>query len=164
MENKTLKHYIDEGARVFLGCFLILFTQWIKLFKNPKSTPITGWTFLGLVVLFVFSILGIMVADYTKAKNIPVAKDFPILGWVSIVSLIFCLLCGDVVIKSIQAVDFLAITTPILAVAGISVADSLLDLRRTSWKIAIIAVFVFIGTYLGSAIIAQIGLWVTGAL
>ena len=67
-------------------------------------------------------------------------------------------------IKSIQAVDFLAITTPILAVAGISVADSLLDLRRTSWKIAIVAAFVFIGTYLGSAIIAQIGLWVTGAL
>jgi hypothetical protein len=42
------------------------------------------------------------------------------------------------------------------------VADSLMDLRKTSWRVAIVAVFVFIGTYLGSAIIAQIGLLLTG--
>ena len=164
MAANSMKKYFDYGTRILLGCGLILFTQWVKLLKNPESTAITGWTLLGLVVLWVFSMLGIFVADFMKAKRVPVAKDFPILGWVSIVSLVFCLIFGDVVIQSIQAVDFLAITTPILAVAGISVADSLVDLRRTSWKIAIVAVFVFIGTYLGSVIIAQLGLWLTGAL
>lgn len=154
---------MDYGARILLGCVLILFTQWIKLLKVPESTPITAWTLLGLLVLWLFSLLGILVADFMKARDIPVAKEFPILGWVSIVSLICCLIFGEPVIKAIQAVDFLAITTPILAVAGISMADSLVDLRRTSWKIAIVAVFVFMGTYLGSALIAQLGLWLTGA-
>ncbi|EKB54549.1 hypothetical protein [Facklamia hominis] len=164
MENSSKQKYFDFGARIALGCFLILFTQGIKLLKNPASTPITGWTLLGLLILWLFSMLGIFVADFMKAKEIPVAKDFPILGWVSIVSLIFCLIFGEVIIKSIQSVDFLAVTTPILAVAGISVADSLVDLRRTSWKIMIVAAFVFIGTYLGSALISQLGLWLTGAL
>lgn len=54
--------------------------------------------------------------------------------------------------------NFLSITTPILTFAGISVANRLADLRKTSWRVAIVAIFVFTGTYLGSAIVSEIGL------
>lgn len=84
------------------------------------------------------------------------------MGWVSIVSFLCCL-ASNFFVKAINGVDFLSITTPILAFAGVSVANSLKDLTKSSWKIGIVAIFVFIGTYLGSALISQIGLWITGA-
>ena len=87
-------------------------------------------------------------------------RDFPILGWVSITSLFFCMISTEV-IKAINSVDFLSITTPILTYAGISVANKLETLRSLSWKVAITGIFVFIGTYLGSATLAQFGLFLS---
>jgi len=92
---------------------------------------------------------------------IKIIKDFPILGWVSMVSLAVCIVSPQV-IEAINSVDFLSITTPILTYAGMSVADRLGDLRKVSWKIAIVGIFVFLGTYLGSAILAQIGFFLSG--
>ncbi|MFD2211483.1 hypothetical protein ACFSMW_17380 [Virgibacillus halophilus] len=155
------KKYIKYGLVLLLSIGLILFTQELKLLKNPKSTPITVETFYGLASLWVFSMIGIFVSDLFKKVKVKAIRDFPILGWVSITSLVFCLL-SDFFVNVIQAVDFLAITTPILTFAGISVANRLTDLRKTSWKVAIVAVFVFSGTYIGSALLAQLGLLVTG--
>lgn len=160
-ENNSLNKYVRIGLTIALSAALILFTQWIKLLKSPDSTPISSQTLIGLVVLWSFSILGVIVSDLSRKTNIKMLASFPVLGWVSIVSLVFCLM-SDFFVDAISAVDFLSITTPILAFAGISVADSLVDLRKSSWKIAIVAVFVFLGTYLGSAIIAQIGLNIAG--
>ncbi|MDR0879671.1 MAG: hypothetical protein LBN09_03095 [Clostridioides sp.] len=153
--------YIQISLTLLLSISMILFTQAIKLVKNPESTPINGETILGLVVLWAFSMIGFLVSELMKKLHIKVLADFPVLGWVSLVSLCFCL-ANSFFVDAIAAVDFLSITTPILAFAGISVVNSLLDLRKTSWKVAIVAIFVFIGTYLGSAIISQIGLLLSG--
>ncbi|WP_099222039.1 hypothetical protein [Listeria costaricensis] len=164
MQNETLsRKYIKLGLILVLSLALILFTQEVKLWKNPASTPITSDTLIGLVVLWLFAFLGIIISDVMKKVPVGFLRNFPVLGWVSLVSLIFCLM-SNFFVNAIAAVDFLSITTPILAFAGISVADHLVDLSKTSWKIGIVAVFVFIGTYLGSAILSQFGLWVTGSL
>lgn len=157
-----LNKYVKYSLVLLLSISLILFTQEIKLIKNPDSTPITWTTIYGLLILWLFSFIGILISDIMKKVPIKIIQSFPILGWVSVTSLIFCLI-SDTFVQAIQAVDFLSITTPILTFAGISVADQLVDLRKTSWKIAIVAVFVFMGTYLGSAILAQIGLSITGS-
>jgi hypothetical protein len=156
--NEKLRKYIKYGLILLLSVGLILFTQEIKLLKNPSSTPVTAMTFVGLGVLWLFSMIGIIVSDVMQKSSIKIIRDFPILGWVSITSLILCLI-SDFFVQAIQAVDFLSITTPILTFAGISVANRLVDLRNTSWKIAIVATFVFTGTYAGSAILAQLGLF-----
>ncbi|MBO1308292.1 hypothetical protein JZO70_19100 [Enterococcus sp. 669A] len=161
MEKKQTNEYIKISFVLLLSVSLILFTQAVKLVKNPDSTPINMQTIQGLVVLWVFSMIGVFVSAMVKKTGIKILADFPILGWVSLVSLFFCLM-SDFFVQAIAGVDFLSITTPILAFAGLSVADSLMDLRKTSWKVAIVAIFVFIGTYLGSAIIAQIGLILSG--
>lgn len=159
--NQGLNKYVKYSLVLLLSISLILFTQEIKLIKNPDSTPITWTTIYGLLILWLFSFIGILISDMMKKVPIKIIQSFPILGWVSVTSLIFCLI-SDTFVQAIQAVDFLSITTPILTFAGISVADQLVDLRKTSWKIAIVAVFVFMGTYLGSAILSQIGLSITG--
>lgn len=161
MMEKGLNKYVKYSLVLVLSVGLILFTQQIKLLKNPDSTPITGETFYGLALLWLFSIIGIVIADWMKKVPIKIIQSFPILGWVSIVSLIFCLI-SDSFVQAISAVDFLSITTPILTFAGLSVADRLVDLTKVSWKIAIVAVFVFMGTYIGSALLAQFGLFITG--
>ncbi|MDN5820278.1 MAG: hypothetical protein L0H39_02195, partial [Brachybacterium sp.] len=123
--------------------------------------PITALTLGGLATLWLFSLLGLIIGDLMTLSRLPVVRDFPVLGWVSLVSLVGCLAWSGFV-GAIGAVDFLSLTTPILAFAGISVADRLVDLSKTSWKVAITAIFVFIGTYVGSALLAQFGLSVTG--
>ncbi|KRG14045.1 hypothetical protein [Lederbergia galactosidilytica] len=158
---KLSNKYVKFSLVLLLSVALILFTQEIKLLKDPESTPITMMTIAGLIVLWAFSMIGILISDLMQKVPVKVIRDFPILGWVSIVSLILCLI-SDFFVQAIAAVDFLSITTPILAFAGISVADRLVDLRKTSWKVAIVAVFVFTGTYVGSALLAQFGLYLSG--
>lgn len=158
---KPINKYVKYGLVVLLSIGLILFTQELKLLKNPNSTPISMMTIYGLLVLWLFSMIGIVIADLMQKQPVKFLKEFPILGWVAITSLLLCLV-SDFFVEAIRAVDFLSITTPILTFAGISVADRLVDLRKTSWKIAIVAVFVFSGTYVFSAFLAQLGLTITG--
>lgn len=157
----TVKELFNSVKILFLGAGLILFTQAVKLIKNPESTPITGQTFVGLIVLVFFATVGLFITDLAKKSKINILKSFPALGWVSIVSLVFCLMYNFFV-KAIGAVDFLSITTPVLAFAGVSVADSLGDLTKSSWKMLIVAIFVFLGSYLGRVILAQLGIMITG--
>lgn len=157
----TLAHDLLVSAAVLLlSVFLILFTQQLKTWFGARVTPISAMTFAGLASLWLFSIVGIAIGHAMNATPIKVVREFPVLGWVSLTSLVACLVFPGFV-PAIAAVDFLSITTPVLAFAGISVADRLVDLSRTSWRVAITAVFVFIGTYVGSALLAQFGLMVT---
>lgn len=158
---KEMNKYVKYGLILLLSIGLILFTQSIKILKDPNSTPVTMWTMYGLVSLWAFSMIGIFISDLMKNVRISFIRDFPILGWVSVTSLLFCLV-SDFFVEAIQSVDFLSITTPILTFAGISVANRLGDLRKTSWKIALVAIFVFSGTYIGSALLAQLGLFLAG--
>ncbi|MBU5465589.1 hypothetical protein KQI49_01945 [Virgibacillus sp. MSJ-26] len=153
--------YVKYGLVLLLSVGMILFTQEIKLLKDPTSTPVTMMTLYGLLCLWTFSMIGIFISHLMKNVRVTFIREFPILGWVSITSLILCLV-SDFFVEAIQAVDFLSITTPILTFAGISVANRLKDLRKTSWKIGIVAIFVFSGTYIGSALVAQLGLFLSG--
>lgn len=162
MYSKLLKNYYIKNILILsLSLSLILFTQWIKALKyGDKGPQITKYTFVGLFLLGFFSILGITVQKIMQKCPVKFVRDFPILGWVSIVSLIFCL-TSTTIIKTINAVDFLSITTPILTYAGVSIANKLEVLKNISWKIAITGIFVFLGTYLGSALLAEFGLFIS---
>lgn len=163
MKNKLFSNYIIKNILILiLSLSLILFTQWIKVLKyGDKGPKITSYTFIGLFLLGLFAVIGIAIQKLLSNCKIKIIRDFPILGWVSITSLFFCMMSNEI-IKAINAVDFLSITTPILTYAGISVANRLGDLKSLSWKIAITGIFVFIGTYLGSALLAQFGLFIVG--
>lgn len=61
-------------------------------------------------------------------------------------------------------VNFLATATPILAYAGLSVSLQMNRVREVGWKLVIVGIFVFFGTFFGSAIIAQIVLTLQGII
>lgn len=160
---QILKEQFPRLKILLLGAFLILFTQGVKLIKNPNSTPITLDTVMGVLVLVAFSFIGLIIAELMKKTGVKILADFPVLGWVSLTSLAFCLI-SPFFVTAIGAVDFLSITTPVLAFAGISVANNLSELSKNSWKFVIVGLFVFLGSYLGRALIAQIGIWLMGSL
>lgn len=105
MEKKPSNEYIKISLVLLLSICLILFTQGIKLLKNPASTPITFNTIQGLVVLWAFSMIGVFISTLVKKTNIKVLADFPILGWVSLTSLFFCLL-SDFLFRRLLVLTF----------------------------------------------------------
>lgn len=64
----------------------------------------------------------------------------------------------------VENVGFLATTTPILAYAGLSIGLQTGRMKAVSWKLVLVAVFVFFGTYFGSAVIAQAVLGAQGMI
>ena len=156
-KENNLYELVKDAVILLLSISFVLFVQWIKLIRNPKSTPITTDTFIGLGMLWLFSLLGIVISMLMKKVPWKIIQGFPILGWVSIVSLIFCLI-SPYCVRVINAVDFLSLTTSVLAFAGISVTHRLKELTKISWKILIVAIFVFFGMYFMDTLISQIAL------
>lgn len=156
----THEFLVATGVLALSVC-LTLFVQAVKLLRNPASTPITTNTLIGLGTLWLFSLIGVGISMLMKKTPWKIVQEFPMLGWVSIVSLVFCLI-SPFFVKVIGAVDFLSLTTSVLAFAGISVAHDLGALRKLSWKIFVVAIFVYFGMYFMDTLISQLALMVSG--
>jgi hypothetical protein len=61
-------------------------------------------------------------------------------------------------------VSFMSLTTPILAYAGIAIGKDLGVFKKSGWRIVVLACAVFIGTFIGSAIIAELVLRLLGQI
>lgn len=57
--------------------------------------------------------------------------------------------------EAVKKVGFLQLCTPLLAYAGIAICKDLDVFAKSSWRIVVVSCVVFIGTYIGSAVIAQ---------
>jgi hypothetical protein len=114
----------------------------------------------GMLILMAITIAGVAIA-----KVIPV--KIPSVAYIVIIG---CLVTypefpGAAAISAyIAKVNFLALTTPILAYAGLGIGKELDDFRKAGWKLIIVSCFVFIGTFIGSAIIAQVILSMMGQI
>lgn len=96
-----------------------------------------------------------------------VPLKIPAFAYASLIALILTvpwLPTSAIVLKYTNEVNFLGTTTPILAYAGISIGLQVLEIKRISWKLVLVAFFVFLGTFFGSAIVAQIILKLQGLI
>lgn len=110
-------------------------------------------------------LVGMAMAGIILAKIIPF--KIPSVAYIVTVSTILTVpgVPGAAKISElVSKVDFLALTTPILGYAGIYTGKNLDSLKKTGWRIFVLAIFVMIGTYLGSAVIAQIILRALGQI
>lgn len=115
----------------------------------------------GMLIVIFISFIALTIKD-----SFPGLK-FPAFAWASLIALILSMPfmpTADLFLKFTNEVNFLGTTTPILAFAGISVGNKIEKLKKLSWKVFIVAIAVFIGTYFGSAIIAQIVLKMQGII
>jgi NhaP-type Na+/H+ or K+/H+ antiporter len=115
----------------------------------------------GMILVILISFLALTIKD--SFPNL----QFPAFAWASLTALILSMPfmpTAELFLKYTNEVNFLGTTTPILAFAGISVGNKIEELKKLSWKVFIIAIAVFIGTYFGSAIVAHIVLKMQGII
>lgn len=114
----------------------------------------------GMVILIAITIAGVLLA-----KVIPV--KIPSVAYIVLIGTIITypgFPGAKVLTAYINKVSFLSLTTPILAYAGIAIGKDLDAFAKAGWRIVAVACGVFIGTYIGSAIIAEIILRALGQI
>ncbi len=115
----------------------------------------------GMLLLYAIVMVGLVLTKYTPFY-------LPSVAWISLVGIVVTLPFvpgSGWIVGWVEAVDFLALATPVLAYAGLAITRSEVGIFRTSgWKLVIVAFLVFTGTYLASAAIAQVTLSLQGQI
>jgi hypothetical protein len=146
---------VNQFKAILISCILILIGQQIG-YKIPiiKAIP-------GMIIVIVICMVSIIIKDFT-----PKVK-FPAFAWASMLALLLTMPfvpTSKFILDYTNSVNFLGTTTPILAFAGIAVGTQVDRLKQLSWKLVVVAFAVFLGTFFGSAIIAEIVLKIQGLI
>ncbi|MFP3043149.1 DUF340 domain-containing protein [Treponema primitia] len=113
----------------------------------------------GMVILIAIAVAGLLLARLFP--KIPAAAYIVTLGCILTVPSV----PGASIINPLIAkVSFMSLTTPILAYAGIAIGKDLEVFKKAGWRIIVLAIVVFTGTFLGSAIIAEVVLRLLGQI
>jgi hypothetical protein len=124
-------------------------------YKHPLGTAVVGYLIL----------LGLTLAGIALARYLPI--KLPMVFWISIVALLSTSPVSPVAktfLEYTNKVEFLALATPILAYAGLSVGKDLGMLKTMSWRIVVVALAVYTGTFLFATMISQAMLKVEGLI
>ena len=117
--------------------------------------------FYGMTIIYLISIVGLAIAKY-------VPFYLPSIAWISALAILVASPISpvaDVVVAVTAKVHFLALTTSVLAYAGFAIGQLEIEtFKKSGLKIVAVGMFVFVGTYLGSVIIAEFILKSTGQL
>ncbi len=112
----------------------------------------------GMLILVGITILGFIIDKIIPLK-------IPIVIWVSLLALfVSSPICpgNDFIVEQTEKINFMAIATPILAYAGLSFGKDLKEFRKLSWRIVVISIVVYTGTFVLSTLIAEFGFRLTG--
>ncbi|WP_302221353.1 DUF340 domain-containing protein [Acidaminococcus timonensis] len=140
---------------------ILVITAILSLVANTLSSKFTFMEAVpGMVILILISLAGIVAARIIPG-GIPAVAYITTLGCI----LTFPGFPGSEIISMyMKKVGFLALCTPILAYAGISIGKEMDAFKKTGWRIVVLACVIFVGTYLGSAIIAEVILKALGQI
>ena len=141
---------------------LILFIAgMMTMFGNTVSYKFPfGEAAIGYLMMLALTISGIVAAKIFPIK-------LPMVFWISIVAVLSTSPVSPVaqpIIYYTGKINFLALTTPILAYAGLAVGKDMEAFKKISWRIVVVALTVFTGTFLFATIVAQIMLKIEGII
>lgn len=106
----------------------------------------------GMVWLVIFTLLGFFVKELLPF-------DLPSVAYISAIAIIACLPfspIGTMVITSVEKVSLLALCTPILAYAGVTIGKDWPAFKKIGYKGIIVSLLVIIGTVLSCVVLAEI--------
>lgn len=144
---ETVLVLLISGAVMLVGNFVG--------YKTPMKDAVPG-----MLILF-----GVILAGLTLAKIVPV--KIPSIAWITLVGIVISapfFPMSEQVVNYVSKVNLLATATPVLAYAGISLGKDLGAFKQIGWKIVVVSFAVFIGTYVGSAVIAHLVLKMQGII
>ncbi|UOR11532.1 hypothetical protein [Halobacillus amylolyticus] len=114
----------------------------------------------GMVILILIALAGLILQ-----KLLPIR--IPSIAYVAIIGVLVSMPWmpgSEQIVAMTNHINLLALTTPILAYAGIAIGRSWADFVKLGWRTIVVASFVMLGTFLGSAIIAEFVLRMQGII
>ena len=115
---------------------------------------------VGMFILCLISLVGLILE-----KIIPI--NIPSILYISLLGLILALPISPVsgvIIYYTSRVELISLTTILLAYAGIAMGKDLNEFKKVGLRGILVTFFVILGTYLGSALIAQGVLMTSGMI
>ena len=149
---KQLYHTV---LALILSGVIVLIGNWIGYEVIPRDA------LMGMLILIL-----ITAAGFTLKMILP-WKTIPGILYVAGISIILSLPItpgSAQIIEWASAINIQAFTTPLLAYAAIGIGNSLADFTKLGWRSIVIGSVVFLGTFLGSAVIAEIVLRIQGLI
>lgn len=155
MGNFNIKKTGYQFTSMFLVGLIILMGQQLGLgISMVESFP-------GMIMLVLTALSALIINDLFP-KSI-----FPAFGWATIIGLLLSMPyspTAEVFLSNVNNINFMTITTPLLALAGISVGNKINELKNMSWRLVVVALFTFTAIFFTCASIAQIVLKLQGTI
>ncbi|MDL2327851.1 hypothetical protein LJC64_04295 [Ruminococcaceae bacterium OttesenSCG-928-A11] len=114
----------------------------------------------GVLVLLAISIVAVFLDRVIPIK-------LPVIAYCSIIGLLLAIPASPVsgfVIEAAGKINFTAPLTMVGSYAGMSISNQLKTFAKQGWKMIIITILVMTGTFVGSLLISQLVLKLTGAI
>lgn len=150
------KYFVQQLGLLLMVSVIIILTNIIG-YKMPVKDSI-----IGVLLLSAISLIGLTISKFMSRF-----VKLPSMMYVSLLGLLLACPVSpvkDIVVETTTPVAFLAPATALGAFAGISLGKDLKDFIKMGWKLVLITLFVITGTFIFSALVADIVLKMTGAI
>ena len=150
------KYFVQQLGLLLMVSVIIILTNVIG-YKMPVKDSI-----IGVLLLSAISLIGLTIRKFMSRF-----VKLPSMMYVSLLGLLLACPVSpvkDIVVGTTTPVAFLAPATALGAFAGISLGKDLKDFAKMGWKLVLITLFVITGTFIFSALVADIVLKMTGAI
>ena len=150
------KYFVQQLGLLLMVSVIIILTNVIG-YKMPVKDSI-----IGVLLLSAISLIGLTISKFMSRF-----VKLPYMMYVSLLGLLLACPVSpvkDIVVETTTPVAFLAPATALGAFAGISLGKDLKDFTKMGWKLVLITLFVITGTFIFSALVADIVLKMTGAI
>ena len=121
-----------------------------------------GDSIIGVLLLSAISLVGLTISNFMSRF-----VKLPSMMYVSLLGLLLACPVSpvkDIVIETTTPVAFLAPATALGAFAGISLGKDLKEFLKMGWKLVLITLFVITGTFIFSALVADVVLKIIGVI
>ena len=150
------KYFVQQLGLLLMVSVIIILTNVIG-YKMPVKDSI-----IRVLLLSAISLIGLTISKFMSRF-----VKLPSMMYVSLLGLLLACPVSpvkDIVVETTTPVAFLAPATALGAFAGISLGKDLKDFTKMGWKLVLITLFVITGTFIFSALVADIVLKMTGAI
>ena len=150
------KYFVQQLGLLLMVSVIIILTNVIG-YKMPVKDSI-----IGVLLLSAISLIGLTISKFMSRF-----VKLPSMMYVSLLGLLLACPVSpvkDIVVGTTTPVAFLAPATALGAFAGICLGKDLKDFAKMGWKLVLITLFVITGTFIFSALVADIVLKMTGAI
>ena len=150
------KYFVQQLGLLLMVSVVIILTNVIG-YKMP-----VGDSIIGVLLLSAISLVGLTISNFMSRF-----VKLPSMMYVSLLGLLLACPVSpvkDIIVETTTPVAFLAPATALGAFAGISLGKDLKEFAKMGWKLVLITLFVITGTFIFSALVADVVLKIIGVI